>query len=373
MTWSVSPATLAALRTSGSARGRIHALDQSYAIVRTWDEGDSLLTDGSVTYDRTRSPRRTGSATLANADGSLSPLRFGDTFWTGSLFRLERGVLVAGSYVWVPLATLAVTQFDTSMAGQLVLTGEDPMVLLEQPMGAETTMPAATSAEDAIVALWAGYLPPGTAWTLDGASRTVGTDRTWTESDDRLGAGVSLMSDLGLEVFMDRLGGIVLRPAADPTTQPVARTIDRLPGTGTILDLTRTSNRLPYNRQIVVSETSDSTTPVYRAIAEVTDTTSPIHSSRIGVRTAPVYTSAQIPDQAAANAVAANLLIQLSLVADGVAGSFVPDPTLDEGDVVAVSEATSATSSTYVIDQVTHAVVLGAMSLQTSRVVGITA
>jgi hypothetical protein len=108
-------------------------------------------------------------------------------------------------------------------------------------------------------------------------------------------------------------------------------------------------------------------------VAEVTDPTSPLHPGRIGLRVAPIYRSARIPDAIAANSVALVMLWNLGLPQDTVGVSAVRNPLLDSGDVVSVTEDRTGTDDRYWLGQVTHPVTQGALSFSASRVVPLVA
>jgi hypothetical protein len=359
----------ALLRGSHQARARLLALTDTGEVRRTWQDGTAALVSASVNFDRARAARRTGTAEIANRDGSLTPTAPGDLFHPGSRFRLERGGILDGLTVYVPMATLVVTRFGATMRGRLSITGEDPLWLCQQPMGEQMTLAPDMTAEAALRALLEPVLGDGDDWALDGAGRVLGTARTLFEDDDRLASAVSIMRGLGLEVFSDRLGAPVLRPTPDPTTATPVRTWTAAPRDAVFLDLSRTGDRLPMNRVVVIGEGPDR--PTVRAVAEVTDPSSPLHRDRIGLRQAPVWRSEQVPDQAAANAVASALLVEQALIQDAISGDIVPDPLLDEDDVVEVTETISGTADRYRIDQVTHPVTPGALSVVATRVVPI--
>ena len=370
----VDAALAAALLTSHTPCARLSWLDASGAVLAAWEgragSRRAKLTAGTVAYDRTSSVRRRASVTLENRDGALSPQAPGDAFFSGERFRVERGAIIGGMAAYVQLFEGHVVDFRADAAGTLTVDGEDPLTLCAQPFGDVTSVSAGTRATDAVVALLAPVLGDSSAWSLDDGGRTT-PDRAWTAEDERLASTWQLMADLGLELFCDRSGQVVLRPIPDPTTATSVRTVTRLPGVGTMLTGSRSGARLPYNRVVVIAEHEDGT--ILRSQADVTDTSSPIHSSRIGLRVAPVYRSAQIPDQASANAVANAKLIEYSLYADTVATDLVPDPVLDEQDVIDLSEPVTGADDLYRIDQITHPVVTGTMSITASKVLSVAA
>lgn len=315
---------------------------------------EGRLLGGNVSSDVTRDIRRDCSLQLENVDGSLGPQQPGDAFFGGERFGIHWGLTVrAGQTVWIPLIDGYVTGFRADSSGVLSVTGQDRFQALAQPFADTWTVQAGTPAAEAARALLAPILDPGGGgadWDLDDDGRTTPL-RVFAADEERLGAVVQLFRDLGLELFADRIGRPVLRPLPDPTRQPVVRTYDRSPRTAAMLELSRSGDRRPYNRVVVIAQPPDGSP--YRAVAEVTDEASPIHPTRIGVRTAPIYRSARIPDQVSANAVAAALLLSYALYEDEVSSPLVPDPTLDPGDVVRFKDTVTGTQDGYVVQQLT--------------------
>jgi hypothetical protein len=350
-------------------RARLTALDDDGSIREVWEDRSAVLLDGTAGYDRTRHVRRACAISLANPTGSLSPQRPGDLFFGGARLLIERGVVVGRGVAWAPTFSGIVTSFRAGMDGRLDVAGEDPFALLAQPMGDVVSIEDGMRASDAIAQLWEPVLEPlvgaASGWTLDDAGRVVAR-RSWTEDDERLRAGVELMADLGLEVFADRRGVPVLRPIPDPTTATTVRTFRQVAGEASMVDLSRSGSSRPYNRSIAISESPDRDD--FRGVAEVTDPSSPVHRDRIGLQTGPIHRSAQMPDQAATNAVALARLVEFALYQDAVGGSAIPDPTLDEGDVVTFVDPVSGANDRYRLDRVTHPVTQGAMALEATKV-----
>lgn len=369
--FAVDAALAAALATSHTPCARLLALASDGSIREAWEDIDGILLVGSVTFDRSREVRRTGGVELANPTGSLTPRRQGELFFPGSLFRAERGaVLPDGQRVYLPVATLVVASYGASMRGLLRLAGEDPLTFLAQPFGDVVSVDVGMTAEAALAYLWEPVLGPvigaATGWNLDGAGATVPA-RSWSEEDSRLSAGVSLMADLGLETFADRLGNVVLRPIPDPTTQTPVRAFTIAAGSASMTDLDRSGSQLPRNKSVAIGDNPNG--DPFRGEAEITDPTSPIHKSVIGLQVAPYYHSAQIVDQTAANAVAQARLIEYALDQDAVGGAAIPDPTLDESDICSFTETISGADSDYRLDVLTHPIVQGGMTYAGTKII----
>lgn len=365
----VDAATLAAIRGTFHVPGaRISACDPDGTIREVFDLSERRIVGGATSYDRTALCRRTATVELANPTGSLSPQRVGDLFATGSRVRIERAVDGA----WLQGMDGIVTGFDASMQGVLSLRVSDPLWLLDQPFGEVAGVSAGMTAEAAFVHLAAPVLEPivgpSSGWSLDGDGRTV-LARDFGEEESRGAAIAELMAALGLEAFADRRGIPVLRPVPDPTAATAVRTFVQAPGLARMLDLARSSDQRRYNRVVVIRDAPD-LLPL-RGVSDVTDPASPLHRDRIGLQVAPIIRRADIPDQASLNAVARVRLIGLALDTDAVGGTAVPDPTLDEDDVVIFREQVTGTDAAYRLDRVSHPIVTGGMGLDATRVTGL--
>ena len=235
----------------------------------------------------------------------------------------------------------------------------------QQSMGEPVVLPVGMSGEDALRALWEPVLGGSTNWSLDAGGRILAAPRVYAEDADRLASGVTLMADLGCEVFADRLGRVVLRPSPDPMKAAIARTYAEGPN-ALITTLDRSGTAWPFNRSIVISEGPDQ--PTVRGLAEITDHAHPFHRDNVGLRVAPVYRTGTQLAQDAADAVALARLWQMALFADAIATNLVPDPAMDEGDVVAVTQSLTATSAAYWVESVTCPLFDGDQSFSGPRV-----
>jgi hypothetical protein len=221
-------------------------------------------------------------------------------------------------------------------------------------------------------ALWSPVLDPsdgGAAWDLDGGGRRM-PQRSFLPDEDRLDSVIRYFAASGLDVHEDRLGQPTMAPTltlADAETATVVHNFTQ--GLESrILGLRRTIGRRAYNRVIV--ESNNPAGPSVRVVLEVDDPTSPMHKSRIGVQTAPVFRSAQVPDLGAATIVAKRLLAEYAYATDVVQGEAVEDVERDAGDIVTFDhEVRSGTIGRYRIDSVAHPVLQGRMSITAGRVI----
>lgn len=361
----VTSTELAAELRTGSHQpvSRLVALWPDRSEREVWEGTDTrIILSGSVTADRKREIRRQASFELANPTGSLSPRSLGDLFFTGSLVKLERGCLLGGTPFYVPLATLDVLDARPGMDGRLTVTANGLIGRAQQQFGEAVTLDGEMLVGEAIYLVLSPVLGTDLAYySFDDGGRTLGVSRACAEDDERLAVAMSIARDAGCELYDYRNGEVILRPVTDPTTQVVARAYLQEPGVAAMLTLERAVSATPYNRAIVVGQPLDG--PVVRGVAEVTDPTSPLHSSTIGLRQAPIRRTAQITRQDVANDAAMSDLIAAALVQEAVGGAAIPDPLLDERDLVSFTEAISGTDADYVLGSVTIPLVTGSMPL----------
>lgn len=367
--YAVEATLAAALEGSHTACGRFTFLWPDRTARLAFEDTDSALLEGSVTEDLGAVGRFSGSVTLADPDGALSPASAADPAWPGSLCRVETGAVVRGRRALLPLGTFRISGFGSTMAGTLRLTLEDMLEIARQPYGDQVTIPDGTRAADAVVALLAAIVDPlggGASWHLDDDGRTLPA-RTFLDDEEVLASVVSYLGAQGLQLRADRMGDVVLEPIPDYSTAASVRTIRQEPGVAVMTDHERSASEIPFNRVIVIAENPDR--PTFRADVRVTDPASPIHPDIVGVRTAPVVRSGEIADQAACNQVAAAELVRRSLYQDATGSSIYPDPRLEAGDVVETFEPRSRTDGRYRLDRITTPVLGGTQRLDASKVV----
>lgn len=356
------PAPLAAVlaSTTYQAVARLVSRWPDGSLRRAWELGDQLVATGTVTADLARDARRSAQLELANASGALSPAALGDPFAEGSWLAVERGGLVEGTPVYVPLINGFVTACRPTMRGSLSVSVESFLSACAQPAGTALVLRAGTYVGDALQTLWSPVLP-FVSWSIDDGGRALGSDIPVLPGDDRLAVGLTLARDSGLEAFDDRLGRVVIRPRQDASALPTARTFT------TPIDLAREVSRRPYNAQPL--EASPGTGEPFFVVATVDDPASPIHPDRIGLRMAPVIRSDTTADPDTAMAAARAALERLALSQDGVSSTEVPVLDIDEGDVCAWAERITGAVGRYRVSSITVPVTTGAASITATRVV----
>lgn len=338
---------------------RLSALEQDGSVRERFDLARQLLLSGSsVGAELRRDARRSASLVISNASGTLAPSRFTDTFAQGSRVSVEVGALVDGEPMYAPLMSGFVVSCRTAMRGATIsLSAASYLSACAQETGEAILLSRGTALPDVLHTLFDPVLP-GVEWVVSRSveDRVIAVDVPVLQRDIRLDVGLRIARDLGCEVYDDRLGRIVVRLRPDPFTQDPVRTMT------SPIDVSRDANRPPYNAQ-PVEVTIGEQEPFY-VVEEITDPSSPIHRSRIGLRTAPTISSDLIPDPTTALRMARAWLAGRALSSDQVEGTELPRHLdLDEGDVVARDESTTGASGRFLIESITYP--LGPGSIQT--------
>ena len=368
------PASETFLRTLTAghrSEARLMVLDPLTFDVRAVLSGeDGYTLEGTVNMSRNRTIRRTCEVVIANPGGSLTPRVLGDLLHVNSLIRLERGVyLDPDTPEWMVLGhfllgrpRVEVLPFGATVAVQ----GEDRAKLLVRSRFTVPTTYAAGTRLAHVFATEAGVAGMGsTRYRLDDLGKTLSRSRTFEEDEVRSEELVGLARDYGLELYVDADGFLACGPPPDPVSAPIAWSF--APGdTAIMLGITKewTDDRL-YNHVIVTGESADPSIPLVRAERMDTNPASPAYiNGPLGDRLYR-YTSPMITSAAQAAEVAASLLPEVALLEESISLPTVPNPTLEPGDAITISEPLSATEDRYLIESIALPLGLGEQTLET--------
>lgn len=301
---------------------------------------DLSVLGGQVIGDWTSPIRRSGDATLADPDGSLIPYEAAALIQLGRPIRFEVGIYIDGYPLWTPVATL-LPDDPVAETGTWALSigGRDRLRLAsESDLVEPITYWADTRIGDVIRAFAeaAGMGTDDALYDLDDAGKVLGSDATYEADRNRLDVMRQLASDNGLDLSCDALGILTLAPSPDPLTAPVEAVFGRGAG-ARLLGLRRGWQDQVKNHVVVVGDG-------VRSEAEVTDTASPIHKSRIGDRVYR-YQSDGIVYQSQADDAAAAQLRKVALIQETLQLTVPPDPTLGPGSVIEVHDAQETKAS----------------------------
>lgn len=334
-------------------------------------EVPAKLIGGSVTMERTRDVHRSATVSVANDDGTYTPLTSSSLVWPNRLVRVERGALVGSTAQYVPLITGIIDlPADAEHEGTVGFSIQGRLELANQQFPAPLTFAIGVRVKDELrsIAELAGLGTTDWFYDLDDGGAARAQPRTYDTRENMLAAMVKLAFDAGCDVWDTGIGVIVLRPFVDPTTS--APLWNFQPGLeGVLISKKRSLRALPglYNRATAIGTAPDRY-PL-RAEWRVTNPFDPLYnppdgSGPVGDRPRPPYISADMTTQQMVNAVAQRLGIEGALGEESTAAAAVPIPILlrDGRPVVAYGD------DSQLLDRVTIPVGPGAMSMDSRRV-----
>ncbi len=209
-------------------------------------------------------------------------------------------------------------------------------------------------------------VPGATVTDTSGNTDIVFTIQAWTSRADLI---AQLATDTGLEVFFTPDGNFVIRKEAKPTDTPVwsVQPADSTGAGGNLLSLARAVPLTSlYNLVTVVPGNSGGAQVWGPQTVQITDTTNPRHSSKIGVRP---YTYAALSVQSAAQALATatTILSRTTGSTETLQLGVLSNCALEAGDVISVTNIvdTGRVTVQHLIDSYTLDLVTGAMTVAT--------
>lgn len=320
--------------------------------------------DGSVSV-REGNVRRTFSGVFSHDNLTASELY--------DLFSNEASILrVSVGFDWGGGASESVDVFSGRVS-KAVLNMAEPAVsvsaadfgydLAQQTFVPALTQAASTTRRAAIAAIVADGFPGVTVADIATDTGTLGSEQTWNGS--RWDAIEQLATDGNMECFFAPDGSFIIRDL--PTLgAPVylMRTADG--GTITAYSRERPMDKL-FNAVVVKPKTTDGSQTWTQVFVEITDTSSPRHKSKVGVRSLTVDNVTGTEEQAidVANA----KLEQVQGRTETVALETIANPALELGDTVQIVAQpwldTPASAVTHIVDSYTFDIAAWSMSLST--------
>ena len=303
---------------------------------------DLPIVDGAVVLDANAAIRGRLDMTIPVGDGTdLIPTSASSPLAPyGNEVQVSRGVLHPDGFA--ELVSLGIFRLDEvdidDEAGTLGLriTGSDRSArVIDARFEDPYQIAAGTNYADAILAVvQAGY--PDVEYSFSATTATTPQINA-QEGDDRWGLAQSMATAIGMELFFDGTGTLILRPVPTPLSgSPVWYIVEG--ENGVLLRAGRQWVRQgSYNRYIVTGESTSSDNPPARGIATDDNPLSPTYYyGRFG-RVPGFYVSPLVTtDDQAADAAAAMLARQLGTTQTASFGSLV-NPALAPGDIVRVS------------------------------------
>lgn len=306
------------------------------------------MSDGSVAV-RDGNIRRTFTGSFTHAEFTSSEL-YDLISNEGAILRVEVGFDWGGTTEVIPVFTGRVSKAALSMSepNVTVNAADYGYDLAQQTLIPAVTQAASVTRRNAIKALvQAGF--PGVVITDTATDTgTLGSEQTWSGS--RWDAIQQLASDGRMDCFFGPDGKFIIRDLPQ-IGAPVylMRTADG--GTITSYKRERPLDRL-FNAVVVKPKTTDGSQTWEQVYVEITDTASPRHKSKIGVRSVTVdnVTGSATDALAVANA----KLEQVQGRTETIALEAIANPALELGDTVQIVSQpwldSPATAVTHMVD-----------------------
>jgi len=331
-------------------------------VAKLLDGGDETelptVLDGSVTLDANAATRGRCDLSLAD-DGTLgwiptepdSPLApFGPEI------RVERGVRYHdGTTELVPLGTFRIEDVSVDDSGSdlaLAISGQDRSArIIDAKFEEPYQVAAGTNYRDAILEAVQAAWPdvPHDLATTDRVAPMLPAE----EGSDRWEFCQKMAAALGMELFFNGVGTLVMQPVAQFVTG--SPTWEIAEGEqGVLVRLTRGWTRQgSFNRSIVTGENLSDDGPPARGIATDDNPLSPTYYFGPFGKVPDLFHSAMIVgDAQAADVAAARLARQLG-IAQSVSFGTVVNPKLEPSQIVRIIRERAGVSQDHVLDSVT--------------------
>lgn len=343
--YNVSSAFLTALRQPSMV---------SSTLVQTSDGTTLSIRDGAVTMDARRGITRTCELELI-ADSSRSALDvYNLVMQPGVELTVYRGLLVNGSYEYVPLGVFSTdsAEVSRSVTGSVKWSGSDRSKKISRakfvdPYQITAGTDVATAVTNLLRSRWAS-----TPCNFSNVSLTMTASLVFEagDSSDPWQSARDLLLDHGYDLNFD--GNGTARAVAVPDPAQTAPTFDFGAGSTNLVlgaDL-RGSLEQTYNGVIASGEGTDVATPV-RAEVWDTDQTSPTYYLSGFGKVPLFYSSPLLTTVAMCQAAGQTLLSKLKGRSEQLSWPAVVNPALEPLDVITMTIA--GTTSTCVIDALT--------------------
>lgn len=281
---------------------------------------------GSVKVDSTQNIRRTCDLVVTGGSTLYQQLMA-----PGTIIDVRSGVSMGGVQELVPVFHGEITDGKQDLGGfSISLSGGDTAVRLTRNRFASAFTPGNVSRVTAMRLALQTSMPSATLLDLSTDRGAITAATSWASQASPLDVFSDLSKDGGTEVFQRPDGQWVVRdrPVIDSgsvwTLQRSLKTASR----------ERPLDAL-YNAVVVTPSASDGSQTWTQQVVELTDTTHPLHKSKIGF--SPYFWSSPTAGSAAAAIAAAqSILSRIAGATQTLSLDLVANPALEAGDVLTV-------------------------------------
>lgn len=315
--WTVSALFLQAL-----------TLSPNYQTVFTYTvPGGSPVTanveSGPIAVDSQQNIRRQGQSVVITGDSTV----YAAVMIPGTIVKISHGVRYNNFNELVPVFHGEVTSGQQDLGGQTItLDLSDPSNLLTLPF-ISTFAPAAGTRRSQVIANAITTAIPGT--TVRNTSSDLGLVGALNWTTNPMDVVNTLQKDIGAECFFMPDGSYVIRDLPVLDAPPVWST-----NQAESAQRTRPMDQM-FNTVVVQPGATDGTQTWTQQVVSITDTSSPLHSSKIGVRAYIYQDNTSISSQQA-HAGGLAILNRFMGSSESLNLGLLVNPALEGSDVIGV-------------------------------------
>lgn len=285
-----------------------------------------VVQSGTVTCDSTQVTRRTVNMVIEGTS-----VLYTQIIQPGAILTVKAGVTVSGVAEVVPVFYGEITSAVQDIgAATITLQAGDMTVRLLRNAYTSSYTPGSISRVSAMTQAIHSSLPNATVTNTSTDTGLVPAGSSWASQQNPTNVLTDLTKDGATEAFQQPDGSWLIRPlptAAGPSIWTLSRS------------LVSAQREMPFTQmvnQVIVTPASTTAQAAWsQAVASLTDTRHPLHSSKIGVSPY-FYSSATITTQGDANQAAQQLLALLTATPQILTLGAVSNPALECGDILTI-------------------------------------
>ena len=309
---------------------------------------------GSISVDRT-AVRRSGTVNFLDISADADATEVLDLFptlvteirpWVGVKY-WDATPAEASPYEYAPLGTLVVSGVDTSSYPQVAVQGYDRMWLVG-PFTNALSIASGTVVADAMNLILGQQIPTARLDTT-GIKITEHTTSAllYAEQDDAAQKLADMAATTGQVLYVDQMG--VFTTDTEPSTddEPVMTYTSGYGGSAMMRPKQVIDASQAYNAVVFTGE--GSATPPVRGYAQDDNPDSSTYVGKVGLR--PYFASSPlITTQHQAVLAAKTRLLNILGIPDTISVPVIPNPALESGDVIMVTDTSQGINFPVIID-----------------------
>jgi hypothetical protein len=341
---------------------KIDITDSAGVIQASTEDGNIVCMSGRVTIDRQATTRRSGSLQFSDIDGNtvpktLSVITSRELFNPLSFFEFRpyRGLqLSSGDMEWKPQGVFTISDLGVKQRGEeltLDVTMHDRSMLVSDnkwtaPYNISKNTNYATAIQGIITNRAKGFTP---TFNFEETS-SVTPPMSFGPSDDPWEAAEKLAEAIGMELFFDEQGVLVLRTIPDPAIMPVSKYLKEDENGVVVGEIDRTLNKREARSGVIVRGSAP--WMIYPVSASVWDEDPLSATYRYGPMG---EVPEQIEDAAVTNSTMALTAATAKFnkivgVLEDISFGMLVDPRLDASDIIEIDQPRAGVSGKFVID-----------------------